>query len=77
MLKISHIEGVPGGWGSSSDGDGLNVPAARPGGWARLTIVWHAAINYFVPVGYEDETGFHYGEMPAPAAEMSLVEETA
>jgi hypothetical protein len=72
MIKISHIEGVPGGWESSSDSGGLNVPAARSGGWTRLTIVWHAAINYLVPIGYEDETGFHYGEMPEPAAAMSL-----
>lgn len=24
-----------------------------------------ATMNYLVPMGYEDETGFHYGELPA------------
>ena len=30
------------------------------------------AVDYFVPIGYEDEAGFHYGEMPVPNSSMSL-----
>jgi hypothetical protein len=27
----------------------------------RIIAKWHAAIASRVPIGYEDETGFHYG----------------
>jgi hypothetical protein len=40
-------------------------PAARPSGCTRIEVIWHAVIDYLVPIGYEDETGFHFGEMPA------------
>jgi hypothetical protein len=30
--------------------------------YTRIVATWHAAVNYLVPIGYEDETGFHYGE---------------
>jgi hypothetical protein len=41
----------------------LSTPASRPHG-KLLTMVaaaWHAALAYEVPIGYEDETGFHRG----------------
>jgi hypothetical protein len=31
-----------------------------------MEVTWHAVINYLVPIGYQDETGFHYGEGPVP-----------
>jgi len=31
----------------------------------RIAAVWHAAISFLVPIGYEDKSGFHYGEPPA------------
>ncbi|MGP8199174.1 MAG: hypothetical protein ACLQU4_06700, partial [Limisphaerales bacterium] len=43
--------------------------ASRP---RRRSQIWHAAIDYLVPIGYEDETGFHYGEMPTSNTAMSL-----
>jgi hypothetical protein len=65
MTTISHTDaGVSAEWVSSSDGNSLTVPAARPGSLARIAVLWHTAINYLVPIGYEDETGFHYGGMP-------------
>jgi hypothetical protein len=30
----------------------------------RVVATWHAAIDFLVPIGYEDEWGFHYGEPP-------------
>jgi hypothetical protein len=30
---------------------------------SHLAVAFHAAIDYLVPVGYEDETGFHYGDI--------------
>ncbi|MBE0543763.1 MAG: hypothetical protein IH623_20655 [Verrucomicrobia bacterium] len=44
-----------------------SVSHAIAGGWQRIVARWEAAIDYVVPVGYEDETGFHYGEVPAEA----------
>ena len=40
------------------------VPGARTGWRTRVAVTCHAAVNYLVPIGYEDETGFHYGGMP-------------
>jgi len=37
-------------------------PAARTGNWPRIAVAWRAAVNYLVPLGHQDETGFHYGE---------------
>jgi len=40
------------------------VPAARTGWRTRAAVTCQAAINHLAPIGYEDETGFHYGGMP-------------
>jgi len=40
------------------------VPAARPGWRTRAAVTCQAAINHLAPIGYEDETGFHYGGVP-------------
>jgi len=73
MTTVRHTDGgVPAHWLSSSDASGPIVPAARPGSWTRLAVTWHAAINYLMPIGYEDETGYHYGEMPVSNTATSL-----
>jgi hypothetical protein len=46
-----------------SGGDMANMSSGRMG--CLIVTTWHAAINFLVPIGYEDETGFHYGESPA------------
>ena len=38
---------------------------ARPGILSRIAIVWGAIVNSIIPIGYEDEMGFHYGNKPA------------
>jgi hypothetical protein len=45
-----------------SGGDPANTSSGRLGCFARIVITWRAVINFLVPIGYEDETGFHYGE---------------
>lgn len=37
-------------------------PGAGTGLLTRLVVGWFSAVSFLVPVGYEDETGFHYGE---------------
>ena len=36
----------------------------RTGALARLAMLWRATMNLIAPLGYEDESGFHFGEMP-------------
>ena len=38
----------------------------RPGFAKRMAASWNAAVNHLVPLGYEDENGFHYGRQSAP-----------
>jgi hypothetical protein len=38
--------------------------AQGPDCWKRLTIKWEALVEFVVPLGYQDETGFHYGTPP-------------
>jgi hypothetical protein len=41
---------------------GRNIRAIWLGSMVRGAFMWRAAINYLMPIGYEDETGFHYGD---------------
>jgi hypothetical protein len=66
MTTVSHTEGsVPGTQTFPPNGEGQIAPAPWSGIWKRIAVTWHAATDFMVPIGYEDETGFHYGEMPA------------
>ena len=47
---------------------------SRLGCFNRVVARWRAAINYLVPIGYEDDSGFHYGQ---PAARNRRNSETA
>ena len=56
---------------------GRIMPGARLGTWTRVAIAWRAVINHLAPIGYEDETGFHYGEMPASNTSASRADSAA
>ena len=45
-------------------------PARIPGNgpFQRILIWFREELEFHVPVAYEDETGFHYGCEPLPAA---------
>ncbi len=76
MTTISHTErSVPAEW--AFNGESLIVPAAPTGRRTRLAVTWHAVMNYLVPIGYEDEAGFHYGEMPPSNTSIRLGEKAA
>jgi hypothetical protein len=69
MTTQSHIEGnLSGEWESPANDDLLIGRPARSASWARIAVTWHTALDHFVPIGYEDESGFHYGEMPVANA---------
>jgi hypothetical protein len=38
--------------------------SAQSRGLSRIIGVWRAIRDSFAPLGYEDETGFHYGDRP-------------
>lgn len=40
------------------------MPWARPQNRPHLASVWRALLDMLAPIGYQDATGFHYGEEP-------------
>jgi hypothetical protein len=46
----------------------LRVANRQPKG-IRVPITWHAAFDQLIPLGYEDKSGFHYGEPPLSETE--------
>ncbi len=58
---------------SSRANDQIAPPAIRTGFWVRFITRLRSWFN--VPLGYEDDTGFHYGAQSAPTP--SLTTETA
>ena len=71
MAIVSHPErDLPAGWSSSADAEFNRT--AHPGRWMRIAITWHAAIQYLVPIGYQDAGGFHYGAVPGSNSAADL-----
>jgi hypothetical protein len=78
MTTVSRIErGIPDNGAFPPNGPALSVPAPRPKRWTRIAVAWHAAVNYLVPIGYEDEAGFHYGAKPKSDTSASRDENVA
>ena len=42
----------------------LQIPRSRR--WLKVFTKFLGAVRFEVPIGYQDETGFHYGEEPVP-----------
>ena len=66
MTAASHIskKKVRAVWHSSSEGL-VTFPSGRSGIINHISSTWKVTVNFLAPVGYQDETGFHYGEPPA------------
>jgi len=66
MTSVSHMpeRSARSNWAAQTSSNAVKVRAARPGCLTRIVAAWEAAVNYLVPIGHEDETGFHCGEMP-------------
>jgi hypothetical protein len=68
MTTVNHAErGAPGDWKTLHGGGALIAPAHLKA-WASVVLERNSSIRRLVPVGYEDEAGFHYGDMPATDA---------
>jgi hypothetical protein len=64
MTTVIHQdEGVQGKWPSRESGAPEAV-SSHSETWNRVNLFWHATMNFFVPIGYEDAAGFHYGTDP-------------
>lgn len=40
------------------------LPALYLTGWSKLRTAWEGVLEKLAPLGYEDETGFHFGVEP-------------
>jgi len=61
MIIIRHRDGGSASeWLTTHHGHTAGRSSAQPGGWNRLATRWHAVVNFLVPSGYEDNTGFHF-----------------
>ncbi|HWC58552.1 MAG TPA: hypothetical protein VHC44_02585 [Verrucomicrobiae bacterium] len=58
-----------GEWPSSSNSETNTTSTGQGSGFSRVIAPsWRALRELFAPpMGYEDETGFHYGDPPKPA----------
>lgn len=54
--------------GFESESSSAFTPIA-PGRLSRLAAILDAALLRLIPLGYEDDTGFHYGVEPLPQAD--------
>jgi len=59
--------GIPG----CAGGDTGLIHRRQPGLWKRLWANLRDTSTWQVPVGYEDEAGFHYGIAPARPVDMA------
>jgi hypothetical protein len=41
---------------------GQDAAKIRPGFLSRIAHAWRTVLDSLVPAGYEDETGFHFGD---------------
>jgi hypothetical protein len=78
MTTVSHTDRVAATeWISGCDSEALTIPTAQAENLNRIAVTWQTALDFFVPIGYEDESGFHYGTMASSTAAISLSNEAA
>jgi hypothetical protein len=64
MASVRHIAQNGSKWSSPSGRETNRNSSEQGWGLSRLTAAWRAFRDSFAPLGYEDETGFHYGDRP-------------
>jgi len=53
-----------GQWQASSASPTHTTSSGQDHGISRIVAVWRGLFQNVAPMGYEDETGFHYGDAP-------------
>jgi hypothetical protein len=64
MASVRHIAHNGSKWSSPSGRETKTNSFEPAWGLARLASIWRGFYDSFAPLGYEDETGFHYGDRP-------------
>ena len=62
MITVSHPDAGDAKWLPSPAGDRAVAPSEKSGIVTKIIAKWEAAVNFIVPVGFEDPSGFHFGE---------------
>jgi len=64
MASLRQIAQNGGKWSSPSGRETDTNPSEQGWGLSRIVATCRAFYDSFAPLGYEDETGFHYGNGP-------------
>lgn len=71
VTRMSNSDTQP-SWVSPTASQSGPSPRKRFAWLSRVVAIWDSIVNRLVPMGYENETGFHYGELAQRAQSWPL-----